>query len=211
MHEQGYHITNLSFQASNVNDANIDSIVPVADVGERLILNHLVELGHRRIGYIYGVANREILSDRLTTCLTIQQELGLPIRDEWVRLCDPTPARSYEATAALINDCRGHEHPTTLIVVNDLLATGVLAALNTEHIRVPEQMSVASFDNAPIAPYTVPSLTTVDYDAYMMGTNAARLTIERLAEPERPSVCIEAPARLVVRRSTGLCQVEDFL
>ena len=95
------------------------------------------------------------------------------------------------------------------MVVNDLLATGVLAALDAEQMRVPEEMSVASFDNAPIAAYTVPPLTSVDYDAYAMGADAARLTIERLAHQERPATCIERSARLVVRRSTGPLMLID--
>ncbi len=72
-----HHITNLSFPASNMDEANIDSIVPISDVGERLLLEHLLELGHRRISYIYSVVNRDFLSDCLQTCLRAHSKIYL--------------------------------------------------------------------------------------------------------------------------------------
>ncbi len=206
MHEHGYLVTNLSFRTSNMYDANIDSVVPEARVGEQLLLQHLCDLGHRRIGYIYGVANHEVLSDRLTILLEIQRDLGIPVVEEWIYRCGPTTIDGYHATLALLASCQGKERPSALIAVNDLLATGVLAALAHQGVRVPAEMSVASFDNAPLAPFTVPALTTVDYDARAMGEKAARLTLERLAAPDRPSIFVEMPAKLVVRSSTGPCQ-----
>ncbi|GCE07629.1 LacI family DNA-binding transcriptional regulator [Dictyobacter aurantiacus] len=205
LHERGNLITNLSFRSDTMFDADIDSVVPQADLGEQLVLRHLAELGHQRIGYIYGVANHELLRDRLDACLRIQQQLGLPIHEEWIYRCGPTIDDGYRATQSLLQSLpeTDDQRPTALVVVNDLLAMGVLAALAHSHIRVPQQMSVISFDNIPQASYTIPALTTVDYNARLIGEEAARLTIERLAQRDRPPILTEIPPRLIIRQSTA--------
>jgi LacI family transcriptional regulator len=193
----GYTITTLGGHAV------MDSVMPQAEVGERLLLEHLVQLGHRRVGYIYGVFNQEYCSQRLDACLAAQRALGLPIDEAWIRRCGPSRADAYAATEALLAECTGEARPTALIVENDLLATAVLAALAAAPIRVPLEMSVGSFDNTTLAAYTVPPLTSVDPDARAMGEQAARLTIARLAAPQQPCVHLEVPVRLCVRASTG--------
>jgi LacI family transcriptional regulator len=193
----GYTITTLGGHAA------MDSVMPEADVGERLLLEHLVQLGHRRIGYIYGVFSQEYCGQRLDACLSAQRGLGLPTVDAWIRRCGPSRAEAYAATESLLAECSGEGRPTALIVENDLLATAVLASLAASQLRVPEEMSVGSFDNTALAAYTVPSLTSVDPDPRTMGEQAARLTIARLAAPQQPRVHLEVPVRLCVRASTG--------
>ncbi len=150
-------------------DIGLDSIVHTPRIGEQLVLEHLASLGHRRIGYIYGVANPITLGNRLTICLESQRALGIPVVDTWVRTCSPIQEGGYQATQALVNDFSRYELPTALVVVNDLLASAVLAALAEAHIVVPEEISVISFDNIPSAMYTIPPLTTIDADGYTLG------------------------------------------
>jgi LacI family transcriptional regulator len=194
---RGYIVTTLGGHAA------MDSVMPEADVGERLLLEHLVQLGHRRIGYIYGVFSQEYCGQRLDACLRAQRGLGLPIDDAWIRRCGPSRAEAYVATESLLAACTGAARPTALIVENDLLATSVLAALAAAPLRVPAEMSVGSFDNTALAAYTVPSLTSVNPDPRAMGEQAARLTIARLAAPQQLRVHLEVPVRLCVRASTG--------
>jgi LacI family transcriptional regulator len=207
LHERGYLITNLSFRRDTMFDADIDSVVPQANTGEQLVLRHLVETGHRRIGYIYGVANHDLLGDRLQACLYIQQQLGLPVNEDWIYRCGPSIDDGYNVTNRLLqSQVAADQRPTALVVVNDLLAIGVLAALANNGIQVPTEMSVISFDNIPQASYTVPALTTIDYNAHLIGEKAAQLTIERLTQREHPPVLVEIPARLIIRHSTAATQ-----
>jgi len=195
---QGAVITGLGFD-----DPRIDAVRQEPVSGERQALRHLADLGHRRIGHIYGVADQDVYRARLDTCLQIQRALGLPVSDDWVRRCGPTPDEGYRATRDLLSACAGGEGPTALVAVNDLVAGAVLAALHAEGVAIPGEMSVISFDNTSLSAYTVPPLTTVDCEARAMGERAARLTIERLADPSRAPVHLETRARLVVRGSTG--------
>lgn len=197
---QGHIITTIG---ADIAGAEIDTVGAVVGPGERLLLEHLIGLGHRRVGYVYGVFNYETYGGRLDTLLAIHHELGLPLAEQWVRRCGPTMEEGYRATQALLDACAGRERPTALIAVNDFLASAVLSALHAAGIAVPGAMSVAGFDNTPQSLYSSPPLTTVDPDARAMGEYAARLTLERLAEPHRPPVRAETAQRLIVRGSTA--------
>jgi DNA-binding LacI/PurR family transcriptional regulator len=200
LRDQGHEIVELSWHLAGPHTPGVESAI---GRGERLVLEHLATLGHRQIGYIYGVASHAVFGLRLETCLAVQRALGLPVVDAWIRRCGPTAGDGYRATHDLLAACADGTRPTALIVVNDLLAMAVLSALHTLGIDVPAQMSVASFDNTQLAAYTVPPLTSVDADARALGAHVARLTIDRLAGVQRLATDGETPARLVVRGSTA--------
>ncbi len=190
--EQGYQVT--TFQ---------ENMLPPSGTGERTILEHLAGLGHRRIGYIHGVANQEWFGVRLRSCLEIQASLGLPVEERWIARCGPTIDAGYQATEDLLARCAGDDRPTALVVVNDLLAMGVLAALHAAGIEIPARMSVISFDNTRLARYTMPPLTSVDPQPHLIGENVARIAFDRLSAPDRIPTHGETRARLSVRSSTG--------
>lgn len=196
--DHGYPVVLLGGQGA------ADLVQAEAAAGERQLLGHLASLGHRRIGYIYGVADQAVFGARLQACLAVQSELGLPVVERWVRRCGPAVEDGYRTTQALLADCRAPDRPTALIVVNDWLAAAVVAVLSEAGLRIPDMISVAAFDNTAHARYTiVPQLTTVDYEAHRMGELAARLLIDRLADPRRAPVQLITRAQLVVRGSTG--------
>lgn len=192
MREQGYVLVGL-----------LEGLRKPPSDHERLLLEHLIGLGHRRLGYIYGVASMKHYSMRLDAVSALHQSLGIPLRDEWVRICGPTVAEAYRATLELVLSCGKRSLPTALVAVNDLLATGVLAALFHSGIPVPSAMSVAGFDNTPLAPYTVPPLTSVDANSRTIGVCAAQLALSRLDGNQDQPLFEEAQPRLVPRDSTG--------
>lgn len=190
--EQGYHITTF-----------LENIRAHQGSGERTLIEHLVALGHGRIGYINGVTDERVFGSRIHYCLDAQRELRVPVVDAWVCRCGPTVDEGYRATAALLAGCESGDRPTALVVINDLLAGGTIAALHARAMRVPEQMSVAAFDNTRLARYSIPPLTSVDPEAHAMGEHIARIAIDRLTHPERAPRFGETYSRLVVRASTG--------
>ena len=195
---QGYPITVIG-----INDRLLDGVDIEKVIGERQVIQHLVALGHRNIGYIYGVADQEIFGWRLTNCLQAQREAGLAVHEEWIWRCGPTMQDGFAATQRMLAQTRDTERPTALVVVNDALASATLAALHAAGMVVPAHMSVVSFDNTQLAEFAIPPLTTVDCEAVHMGEEAARITIARLADSELPHNYVSMPARLVIRGSTG--------
>ncbi|MGQ9682679.1 MAG: substrate-binding domain-containing protein, partial [Anaerolineae bacterium] len=95
--------------------------------------------------------------------------------------------------------------PTAIIGVNDMMAIGALQAAAQAGLRVPEDLSVAGFDNIEMAVHLVPPLTTVGADGQAMGHAAAELLFSRLRDPDRAPCRIERPTQLVIRESTGPC------
>lgn len=195
---EGYPILGIG-----IVDPFLDCVDTEPEMGERAVLEHLASLGHRSIGYIYGTANQRMFEKRLETCLQIQRTMGLPIEDRFIRRCGTTMQDGYDATLALCHGVPTAELPTALIVVNDLLAQGTLAALQHCHISVPGQMSVCSFDNIESSAFTIPALTTVESHAFQRGEEAARVALARLAHPQSPPMAITVPTKLIVRDSTG--------
>jgi LacI family transcriptional regulator len=200
LQQQGYPIVTLS----PAGDDQIDGVILDVGPGERLVVDHLIALGHRRIGYIYAVPDLPRFTFRLDACLQAQRERQLPVVAGWIRRCGPAAEEGYRATKSLIAGYAEQERPTALIIINDMVASAVVVALAEAGVAIPGAMSVASFDNTRHAQCTVyPPLTTVDYESSLQGEHAVRLVIERLADPQRPPAHVRAHARLVVRQSTG--------
>jgi LacI family transcriptional regulator len=147
--------------------------------GVRLAIEHLVDLGHRRIGLIAGPSQprkphthrdtymREIKSHRLhlDTSLIIETDL--------------TTIGGYNAMQKLL---ALRQRPTAIFAINDVLALGALRAAQSAGVRVPEQLSLIGMDDIFAAETTSPPLTTIAKPRYDIGTMAARFLLERIAK-----------------------------
>lgn len=185
-------------------DSIFDCIRDGYQEGTAALLDHLFALGHRRIGFIYGVTDRYQGIDRLIPYQERLEKASIPVDDSLFRECGPGLDDGYEAAMQLLSLPR---RPTALLTINDLLAMAVLRAAADLGLRVPDDLSIASFDNIPFASYTVPRLTTVAGEPELNGRHAVQLLLRRLAEPERPRECQRGAWRLLIRESTGTAPV----
>lgn len=163
-------------------------------------MEHLIGLGHRRIGMVYGVSQALMAPDRLETYRERLRAAGLPVDPDLVVECGPELEDGYQAAGRLLALA---ERPTAVLAINDLLALGVLRAAGDRGLRVPDDLSVVGFDDILMARYLVPRLTTATKDAVRVGREAARLVLARLQDPARPRQVVQAPSRLVIRESTA--------
>jgi LacI family transcriptional regulator len=106
----------------------------------------------------------------------------------------------YQSALALLDQ---KPRPTAILVINDLLSIGALRAIKERGLRIPEDISIAGFDDIDMSGYLIPSLTTLHVNAEDIGRVAVRLILERIADPEKPAEHVFLPAQLVVRESTG--------
>ena len=176
---------------------DVDSVVGDNDAGTRLVVDHLVSLGHARIAFVNGDAALETARAREAGVDAALSRHGLELA-----------ARSSGAFTLESGDAQGERilagsRPTAVIAANDLLAVGVLAAAARAGLSVPDDLSVTGYDDIAYASFTAPPLTTVRQPARAMGEEAARLLLIRLegdgAQPRR--VVVEPELRL--RASTG--------
>lgn len=168
--------------------------------GTRALMAHLFELGHRRIGFVYGVSEEAQGHDRLLTYHQVLQEAGLPDDPSLIQECGPALEDGYQAAYHLL---RREDRPTAILAINDLLGMAVLRAAADLGLSVPGDLSVAAFDDIPFARYTTPRLTTVAGEPEQLGRRAVELLLKRLKEPERPREVITTGWQLVIRESTG--------
>lgn len=181
-------------------DTSVDSVRSDHAGGGVQMMAHLLALGHRRIGFVFGVAGPPLGQERLDAYRQALQRIGVTDTGELVERCGVTLEDGYQAAQRLLDRS---PRPTAILVINDLLAIGVLRAVHERGLRIPQDISVASFDDIAMARYVNPPLTTVRVHADKVGRTAMRLCFDRMREPERPIRSICLPAELVCRGSTG--------
>ncbi|MEU6976553.1 MULTISPECIES: LacI family DNA-binding transcriptional regulator [unclassified Streptomyces] len=164
--------------------------------GARRLTEHLLALGHRRIGYVAGPADRTTTRHRLEGHRAALAAAGVPegpaVHGRYDR------PSGYEATGELLRLDPGL---TAVVAANDTVALGVCAALRDRGLSIPGDVSVAGFDDLPFSIDAVPALTTVRLPLHEAGLRAGRLALG--AEEPPPGGLATIPAELVVRGSTG--------
>ncbi|MBE2268195.1 MAG: LacI family DNA-binding transcriptional regulator [Anaerolinea sp.] len=168
--------------------------------GARALMTHLFDLGHKRIGFLFGVTLRSQGKDRLTAYQYSLESAGLGVDDSLIIQCGEQMEDGYRAALGLLSR---PDRPTALIAINDLLGIAAIRAAADLGLRVPDDVSIAGFDDITFTRYSVPRLTTVTGSPEQNGRDAVRLLLKRLAEPDRPQEVITADWRLHIRESTG--------
>ncbi|MCC9078560.1 LacI family transcriptional regulator [Litorilinea aerophila] len=164
------------------------------------LMARLLAWQHRRIGFVFGIAVPTLGNDRLVAYRESLEAAGLPVDPNLIIQCGPTLEDGYQATRQLLEL---PTPPTALLAINDLLAIGALRAIADAGLRVPDDISLAGYDDIPLARYLVPRLTTASKDGTKIGQEAIRLLLARLEQPDSPPQEVRVPARLILRESTG--------
>lgn len=181
-------------------EAEFDHVIHGYSSGTRTLMDHLLDLGHRRIGFIYGVTQEVQGADRLLVYRQVLDEAGLSDSRRFEVHCGDQLADAYQAAHTLLSRA---DRPTALLVINDMLAIAVIRAASELGLRIPADLSIAGFDDISFSSYLVPSLTTVSGKAEESGRTAVRLLFNRFAEPDLPRQVTTAEEQLIIRESTG--------
>jgi LacI family transcriptional regulator len=161
---------------------------------------HLLSLGHRRIGFIAGPRQLLCSRARLDGFRAGLEAAGIPLRPEYVRPGNFYHEAGFEGGAALLDLA---EAPTAIFASSDQMALGVYEAVRQRGLRVPDDISVVGFDDLPEARWSSPPLTTVRQPLAEMGLLAARTVLRLSRGEELESPRIELATDLVVRDSTA--------
>ncbi|WP_255949687.1 LacI family DNA-binding transcriptional regulator [Streptomyces odontomachi] len=166
------------------------------------LTQHLLALGHRRIGYIAGPEERTTTRHRLEGHHAALAAHDLAA-DPQLTLHGPYDRRSgYDATLELLRRDPGL---TAVVAANDTVALGACAALRDRGLRIPDDVSVAGFDDLPFSMDAVPALTTVRLPLHTAGARAGRIAMHREDPP--PGGIATVQGELMVRGSTGVPRV----
>ncbi len=167
--------------------------------GARLAIEHLLDLGHRRIAMLTGRPDLQSAQLREAGYRDALAAAGIRPATTLIRPGGYDSATSRESAHRLL---AARARPTAIFAANDLSAIGALQAASDLDLRVPEDLSVVGFDNIPESALSDPPLTTVEQPIREMGRRALEMLIASIrgAVPEPSHVTL--PTRLVVRQST---------
>lgn len=157
---------------------------------------HLIALGHRRIGFIVGDPSYVVSGQRWAGYLDALDAAGIAVDSALTREGDFTFPSGVAATEALLALDRP---PTAIFASNDAMAAGALAVAHRRGMRLPDDLSVAGFDDTTLATSVWPALTTIRQPMRALAYQAAALLLAAEETRERR----ELPFELVVRDSTG--------
>jgi len=173
---------------------NFNSIYSEHRQGIELGMTHLAKRGHRRVGLILSSLNGWGANERQKGYWTSVERLGLE-KDE--RLVHSRLARTFlEAVAGVMK-----ANPTALIVGGEDIALPVMSALHLLGKRIPEDVSVISFENAAVSQYLTPMHTTISQPFEEIGALSVKTIIDLAEHPTRRPVRIAVPNVLIERES----------
>ncbi len=179
--------------------------LPFVDVdnvkGAKLAVEHLIGLGHRRIGMVTNAPpSYTAVQQRLEGYRQALTQHGIDGEEAWVRYGDFDEGSGERAVGELLD---ADVELSALFVASDSVAYGVLRALRRRNVRVPQDLALVGFDDIPTSRYVFPSLTTVRLPAFGLGWAAADLLIRLVERKDVEERQVMLDTELVVRRSCG--------
>ncbi len=175
------------------------SIIPDDRQGAVIMVEHLVGLGHRSIGVIGGPINYEAVNLRLQGYKDVLAAHGLSFDPNLIKFAEWNQTEGYKATNELINL---PNPPSAIFTMSDLLAIGAEQALIEKGLRIPQDISLAGFDNRFFSKNQLPPLTTVELPLYEMGVKAGQLLHQMISGESVEVKKYIIPCKLIVRSST---------
>ena len=179
--------------------AQVDMVRGDSTRGSYELTHYLLGLGHRRIALLGGPASLSVSHERLAGYQQAFEQAQL--------IADPTLCFFGEFTVAR-GQAMAHlalaltPLPTAIFAMNNFIAIGVLKALRQQQLRVPEDISVVSFDDLPDLLVVEPFLTVAAQPEYELGQRATQLLLQRITDPTgQPYQEIVLPTRLIIRHS----------
>lgn len=160
----------------------------------------LIALGHRRIGFITGHPDHRAVGLRFEGYQKGLRTHGIPFQGELVALGDNLFHAGEEGARQLLSLA---SPPTAIFAANDEMAGGVIKTSRAMGLRIPEQLSVVGFDDAPISRQVWPSLSTIQQPIREMARTATSILLDLLTANDPYAHPSMHPARLILRESVS--------
>lgn len=164
-------------------------------------MEHLIELGHKRIGVVGAPAHTEPIARRIRGTREALADYGMDTNPELLVTGDNQLFdMGYNSAKQLMSL---DNPPTAIFALTDVTAVGVMHAITEQGLRIPEDISVLGYDNIPIASYMIPQLTTVEQPIIQMGETAVELLFNHMNQPDHPIEKAVLKTQLIVRKTTS--------
>lgn len=181
-------------------DPDIPYVMTDDRAGARLAVEHLVALGHRKVGFIGGPESVQASRDRMSEYLEVLKEHSIAERGEWRCYAGFTQGAGREAGRRMLSLA---ERPSAIFAANDVTALGVLEIAEGLGLRIPKDVSLVGYDDITYASLPRIQLTTVAQQAVEMGQIAADWLFTAIDGDNTPRLQRTLAPRLIVRSTTG--------
>lgn len=173
----------LTNTAAELGFANLSSLTTDDRAAAACAVDHLLNLGHRRIGFLGGNWScTQIAYSRVQGCQDSFLRHGIPFDEGMYEPCRYSMKDGYQATGRLL---ARNPDLTAIFTVSDVMAMGVVRALQDLGKRVPEDISVVGYDGISMADYLVPRLTTIRQDTRRMAEQGVEVLLHNIEYPGR--------------------------
>jgi len=162
------------------------------------VTEYFIAHGHERIAFVGGDVDLVVTKDRLVGYKQALKEANIPFEPAYIvqeRFLREGGREAIKELLSLPNP------PTALVVADDIMAFGMMSHFEHLEIRVPDEISIISFNNVMLAEYSKPPLTSVDINIFQLGYEAANCLNERMQNPNVLAKRITIPAKMIERQS----------
>lgn len=177
-------------------DIQFSSVSPDFYSGSYAVTRHLIEAGHRRIGFVTVAdqSNQSSFAARAAGFTDAINDAGLPFYE-------PIPWHFQNSPERLMTILQNSDRPSALFVANDHMAEEIMRMLASTGLGVPEDLSIAGLENMNSSQYTTPQLTTAGYDRKQLAQTTVQLLTDLINGKEHGIINKKIPMRLIIRNS----------
>lgn len=162
------------------------------------VTDYLINLGHRKIAYIGVNLDNVYTIDRLQGYKQALDEAGIPYDETYIIHEECLKSKGKQGISDFL---ASHESPTAIVVTDDFTAIELMSYSEELNIKVPEEISIVSFNDVLLAEHIKPQLTSVNIDIFQLGFEAANCLIEIIKNPQTLPKRITIPAKMIQRKS----------
>jgi len=195
--KQGFPCVLVNFDAREM---NLPVVVAENRIGARTGVEHLLALGHRRIGFIAGTGGTGQSAERQKGYADALQAAGLPLDPALMAEGGFVQEGGYAAAERLLALA---ERPSAIFCANDEMAFGAIDAINSKGLKVPADISVMGFDDIATSKFVYPTLTTIRQPFVEMAARAVSEVVEIIQGRDVNPAKIAFATDFIVRNSTG--------
>lgn len=179
---------------------DVDQVTVLNDVAAKVMVDHLVAIGHRRIGIVAGTRGISTAEDRLAGYEAALEAARIPFDERLVISGGSKRELARRAVAAALSQA---DRPSALVVTNNDMTLGAVEAIRMLGLDIPSDIAVVSLDDPPWAEVLASPLTAVSQPSVAMGREAMRLLLRRVAHPDAPARWVRLRADFIHRQSCG--------
>lgn len=179
-------------------DVNFPAVMVDNISGASQAVQHLIDQGHNRIGFIGWSHSSTTAADRLSGYKSALAQNGCRFDTALIREGKLTPESGYDEAKNLLSI---EQAPTAIFAANDQMAFGVMHAAMEFGLRVPQDLAVVGFDDIPLSSFFVPPLTTVGIPMFSLGTSSMRALINLISGKKTSRIKLHK-TKLIIRKSS---------